>query len=223
MNRTLLESEEGTHTVMCEVAGETFQSLSGPLKESMHIFIHNGLMKCLMKNKKLSILEIGFGSGLNALLTMKYLDSINGVAEYTATELYPLDMNLISQINYFNYIDRKYRNAYFNLHTSSWNEWINLESLKFKKIQCDCSKTVPEGPYDLIYFDAFSADADPAIWTGEVFRMIYNQMKEDGVLIIKSSGKELIETLNNIGYETEVSIDESLKIEILVATKLSTR
>lgn len=219
MNRTLLESEEGTHTVLCDVAGETFQSLNRPLKESIHVFINNGLMRCIQKKMKLNILEIGFGSGLTALLTMKYLDSIDGSAQYTATEFYPLDMSLISRINYFNYIDRKYRSAYFDLHTSPWNEWIEAGSLSFRKIKCDSSKTIPEGKFDLIYFDAFSVEADPAIWTASVFKMIYDQMRDEGVMVIRATEPKLIEILTKIGFKTEVSVDNDFKFNALIAIK----
>jgi tRNA U34 5-methylaminomethyl-2-thiouridine-forming methyltransferase MnmC len=117
MKRYLLDTEEGIHTVMCDHTGQAFHSKFGSLQESKHVFIDHGLKGVCERIDHASILDVGFGSGLNTLLTLKYLDTIGATADYTAVELYPLQMDLVHRLNFFNYIDRKYRPHFFDMHT----------------------------------------------------------------------------------------------------------
>ncbi len=219
MKRHLLETDEGVHTVMCDQAGQAFHSKYGSLQESRHVFIYNGLETTLSQVDRPAILEIGFGSGLNALLTLKHLTGVKQRADYTGVELYPLNMHMVSMLNFFNYIDRKYRPMFFEMHTCEWDAWRDIGHLRFRKMRMDVSKHLPDGNYDLIYYDAFSPDIQPELWTTELFKELYLIMNPGALFVTYCCKGEVQRCLANAGFNVEKCKGPQGKREMLKAKK----
>lgn len=217
MKRHLLETDEGVHTVMCDGAGQAFHSRFGSMQESRHVFIENGLRNILSQIDRPSILEIGFGTGLNALLTLKYLDGNDKQADYTGVELYPLDMQIVSMLNFFNYIDRKYRPMFFDMHTCEWNTWKETGKLRFRKLRMDVSQCLPEGKYDIVYYDAFSPNVQPELWTEQLFRGLSSVMKPGASLVTYCCKGEVQRCLADAGFRVEKCKGPQGKREMLRA------
>ena len=157
---TTVVTADGTVTLHVAHLNENYHSLNGAMQESMHVFIRNGL-NYFPDTKALSIFEVGFGTGLNCLLT-KILATSPIV--YHAIELHPLKDELLQKLNYAENPSDK--NQFELIHAISWNEEKELSNnFKLKKIKGDLTSYQPESKYDLIYFDAFSPVAQPEMWT----------------------------------------------------------
>jgi tRNA U34 5-methylaminomethyl-2-thiouridine-forming methyltransferase MnmC len=214
---------DGSHTLFVPETGEHYHSIYGAIAESRHIFLEAGFKHILRFNEKIRILEIGFGTGLNALLT--YIESeISGCfVEYTAIELFPLKEEVYSLLNYcdlLNFLDS--RVIYLRLHNSSWNKPVNI-SPKFSLLKRNSSLQdyLPEKEsFDLVYFDAFGPDIQPEMWTGEVFDKMAFCLRKNGVLVTYSTKGTVKRNLKSAGFRIEKLPGPKGKREILRAVKI---
>jgi tRNA U34 5-methylaminomethyl-2-thiouridine-forming methyltransferase MnmC len=173
-------TEDGSSTLYRPDLDEHYHSIHGAIQESMHIFINAGLKNCLQQN--LNILEIGFGTGLNALLTMLHAEE--RTIFYHAIEKWPLNQVLISKINYPQCLNNRKASEYFNhLHNARWNyDEPLLPRFLFRKEEVDLIEFNTNHRYDLVYFDAFGPDKQPELWTSEIFHNIAKLMNPEAIL-----------------------------------------
>ncbi len=209
-------TEDGSHTLFSEMAGQTYHSSHGAVQESRHIFISqldvvNGQWSG--GNGVLSVLEIGFGTGLNALLTAQWAKG-NGVrVDYTTIELYPLEEKVYRELNYGEVLGDE--ELFLKLHEAEWDsgfvfvddcfairkcksdivEWLNSQRSTVNGQRTDL--------YDVVYFDAFSPDAQPELWTEEVFRNVYALMKGGGVMTTYCAKGDVRRAMLAAGFEVE--------------------
>lgn len=183
---------------------ETYHSTHGAITESMLVFIQNGLIPLLSVDKNLNIFEMGFGTGLNALLTLKSAPETS--IYYKTIEAYPLSMDVIHQLNYtFLPGFDNYRDAFNSMHSSNWQEDVRLNNFfTLHKIKSDIRDfKVEKERYDLIYFDAFSPNVQPELWTTEVFFKMFESLKPEGVLVTYSSKGIVKQALRGTGFIVE--------------------
>lgn len=190
---TIIKTDDGSDTLYNDMAGQTYHSTFGAIQESNWIFIERGVkyhIENFATNTPINVLEIGFGTGLNALLTAKYAESTDKPIEFTTIELYPIPDSTISQLNYGTlcYSDEIFQ----KIHQSQWSELPSIITPHFaiRKLQTDidtvlynmAQDTTWHNYFDIVMFDAFSPEAQPHLWTSAIFKNIYSIMRPNGVL-----------------------------------------
>ena len=197
---------------------EQYHSKHGAIQEAYHVFIRMGLD--LFKNE-VSILEIGFGTGLNAFIT--YLESKNRnlVINYTGVEAYPVDANEIFKLNYVDQLNaHQYKSIFDKLHTSKWETILSIDSnFYLTKLLTKIEDINASNQYDLIYYDAFGARVQPELWTESIFKLMYEALKNKGVLVTYSAKGSVRRAMESVGFYVERLPGPPGKREMLRATK----
>jgi tRNA U34 5-methylaminomethyl-2-thiouridine-forming methyltransferase MnmC len=206
MNIKIATTQDGSHTLFNETIGEHYHSVHGAIQESMHIFIQAGFNALEKKTGIVNILEIGFGTGLNALLTFQQAAAINIRINYIAIEPVILDKSIYTQLNYAEILGNKeLEEVFIKMHVSPWNypQYIS-ENFILNKLQAKLEETqLTENAFDLVYFDAFSPDIQSELWDVEIFKAIYASMKNKGILCTYSAKGAVKRALKTAGFETE--------------------
>ncbi len=201
------------------------------MQESLHIFVETGLRHTLEKvfsdkanrDGGLHILEAGFGTGLNALMTFIEAEKQGVEIHYTAIEAFPLDENFWKPLNYpklFGSID--YSQMFTRIHQASWNQSVVISPFfTIHKMHVPIETYLPrDGVFNLIYFDAFAPDAQPELWTEEVFRNLITGLVPGGVLVTYSVKGDVVRALRAAGFQTEKLPGPPGKRHILRATRI---
>lgn len=211
-------TEDGSHTLYVPEIDECYHSTHGSVQEAMLIFIQYGFLES--EKEEINILEIGFGTGLNAFLTLLEAEKSSKKVNYTAVELYPVETSKAILLNYPELIDISKRADFEKLHASEWNKWEEI-SLNFRlnKIKGDFTKTDFTDKIDVIYFDAFSPEKQPEMWTPELFRKLYLCSSENAVLTTYCCKGEVKRAMKEAGFLIEKLPGPIGKREILRAKK----
>lgn len=202
---SIIETQDGSHTVYSERFGVTYHSKYGAIQETQHVFIDAGLYHKSLKNKTLSILEIGFGTGLNAFMTLLEAEKRGLTIEYQAAEAYPLTIDEAHQLNYPELLKRTDKTKDFRLlHESEWEKWYQINpSFKFKKIKSRFEDLQFEPIFDLIYFDAFAPSAQAELWEPPTLSIMYDALKEDGIWVSYCAKGSVKRNLKSLGFVVE--------------------
>lgn len=212
-------TEDGSHTLFSVRVGECYHSEHGAIQESEHIFIDSGWKHC--HKSEPHVLEIGFGTGLNAFLTLLQAEKDQKKTIYTALELYPLEKDRIENLNYSRLLDLSKKELFDQLHSVDWNCRVPVTSwFELEKLQADFTKVELSGVYDLIYFDAFSPDKQPEMWTPERFEYIFQHAAQGAVLTTYCAKGVVRRALQAAGFQVERLPGPPGKREILRATKV---
>lgn len=219
MSLNLKFSNDGSHTVYSDAFNETYHSVNGAVTESMHVFIEAGFKQ--IQKSRIRILEIGFGTGLNAFLTFLETDTRRIEVTYDTLELYPVCEEVYSSLNYPETLGSNRDEAFKRMHTGAWGEWIAItERFSLQKLNVDIkSFTYPIDSYDVVYFDAFSPVAQPELWEQDVFNAIYRSMCAGGVLTTYCAKGEVRRNMQRAGFTVERLSGPPGKREMLRATK----
>jgi len=198
----ITETADGSHTLSLPGGQETYHSRYGAIQESAHVFIRNGLL--VTTASPLSILEVGFGTGLNALLTLQEAARTGRRIHYTALERYPVPLEIISRLNYCDLLDVDCE-WFRRMHSLPWagKEQLLTAGFSLLKIQDDLLTCRLPGKYDLVYFDAFSAAAQPEMWTTEVFSKTGSAMTPGGILVTYAAKGSVRRALQQTGFRVE--------------------
>ena len=210
---------DGSQTVYSERFGEHYHSTFGAMSESNHVFIDAGLKLVLENKQSIRILEIGFGTGLNALLTYRQTNDSH-LIHYTGIELFPLPREITQQIDFA--LSAEDKSTIERFHACSWNEFVPITThFRLKKWHIDFTKH-PDFTemYDLIYFDAFAPDVQPEMWTSEIFRSLYENMNIGAVLTTYCAKGQVRRNMREAGFSTERLPGPPGKREMLRARKI---
>jgi len=223
----IVETADGSSTLLVPALNEHYHSTFGALTESRHVFIEAGFLPACEKFDNLNILEVGFGTGLNALLTIAEAEKLHKQVSYTAIEPYPVDVTLINKLNYTDEPDLKNYAAAFSIlhhasciscppspilhhdscipHPSSPNHHNRITAhFTIQKIICKLENYQPPPvSFGLVYFDAFSPDKQPEMWSETIFKKIFDSMTPEGILVTYCVKGEVVRTLRKIGFRTE--------------------
>jgi tRNA U34 5-methylaminomethyl-2-thiouridine-forming methyltransferase MnmC len=194
---------DGSHTLYVPGIDETYHSSHGAIQESTHIFINAGLKKSL--KKCVNVLEVGFGTGLNAFLTAIEAQKSEKEIHYITLEKYPVSIEKANQLNYSQKITDKDSTFLFEkIHKADWETDVEISNLfKLKKIQCDYTTYQPESTFDVIYFDAFSPEKQPEMWTEEQFRKMYAACNEGAIITTYCAKGSVRRALQAVGFKVE--------------------
>ncbi|GAB4294599.1 MAG: tRNA (5-methylaminomethyl-2-thiouridine)(34)-methyltransferase MnmD [Marinilabiliales bacterium] len=213
----LVITEDGSHTLYNRKINESYHSRFGAITESKYIFIDNGLKS--LKDNKINVLEIGFGTGLNAYLTCLYAIDKKLSINYTAVEKYPLQFDIFNKLNYSDIL-KKDKSLFTKLHLSPYNaRYFFNSNFWLYKLHVDINDMHLTENYHLVYFDAFSPDIQPELWTETVFSNIYNNMMKNGILITYSAKGKVRRVLKSVGFIIETLPGPPGKREITKAIK----
>ena len=222
MKRKIITTADGSKTIHIEEWNEQYHSKHGAINEALHVFITNGLHHTLelVDKRPLKILEIGFGTGLNAFLTSLEAEHRKIEIDYVGVEAYPVSMNEVEQLNYVNQIDASKETLFKKLHEVSWEEQRTISShFKLTKKQQFFSEIRDKNQYDLIYFDAFGARVQPELWTKDIFQIMYVALKPKGVLVTYAAIGQVKRDMMSLGFTVERLQGPPGKRHMLRATK----
>jgi len=212
-------TEDGSTTLFIPELNEHYHSIHGAIQESMHIFIREGYEQ--IRNFPVCIFEAGFGTGLNAFLTFLVSEKEGRSIHYSAIEKYPLEDHLVRLLNYPEKTDPAKAEVFQAIHNAPWGQDIRIsEHFTLHKIKGDLREVqLLDTTYDLVYFDAFGPAVQPELWTEEIFRMIYQSMKEDSCLVTYSVKGSVTRALKAVGFSLEKLPGPPGKREMTRATK----
>jgi tRNA U34 5-methylaminomethyl-2-thiouridine-forming methyltransferase MnmC len=219
MNKITLTAD-GSNTLFNETIGEHYHSIHGALQESKHVFIEAGLKHVLKDKNDISIFEVGFGTGLNFLLTLEYCKGQRIKLQYHAIEAFPLTREELRSTGYDSYVSAEV----FNSLEVNYNDVLLRETPLFE----DMSLFIPvetlaqyetNMTYDLVYYDAFSVQHQPEMWSDEIIAHVCSFLKEGGVFVTYAITGKLKRALKSIGFKIEKLQGAPGKREMLRATK----
>ncbi|ATA74185.1 tRNA (5-methylaminomethyl-2-thiouridine)(34)-methyltransferase MnmD [Capnocytophaga sp. H2931] len=219
MNRQVITTSDGSTTIHIPEWNENFHSKHGALQEAMHVFIKNGLQ--LFENRQISILEIGFGTGLNALVTYIEHQNLRLQVHYEGIEAYPLSWEEAQQMNYTQIIGNEKLDPIFeHIHQSDWQTNIPItETFTLKKRRQQFETIDDINRFDLIYFDAFGARVQPELWEEIIFEKMHKALKNEGVLVTYSAKGSVQRAMRQCGFQVEKLAGPPGKREMLRAKK----
>ena len=224
IKRTIRITEDGSTTIELIGKNENFHSTHGAIQESEHIFIQNGLLQKAKEQSAISIFEMGFGTGLNALLTKLVSEEKKLEIEYFTIEAFPIEKTLFEKLNFSERLELKGEKAEYlkALHKTDWERKTELFSnFQFEKRNIKLEAVeLPENTFDLVYFDAFNPDLQPELWTEDVFRKIYLAMKSKGILMTYSAKGKVKRALKAAGFVLNALPGPIGKREITQAIKI---
>ncbi|MBG43445.1 MAG: SAM-dependent methyltransferase [Aequorivita sp.] len=222
MKRTLFKTGDGSYTLHIPEWDEQYHSKHGAIAEALHVFIKEGLYHWFSKNKEteVSILEIGFGTGLNAFLTFLETEKNTFRVNYTGVEAYPLEIDEIAKLNYTSLLNAS-AEVFLKMHHSAWEEVSSIsENFQLTKQQKFFSEITSESFFNLIYFDAFGIRVQPELWTEEIFKKMYTALKPHGVLVTYAANGNARRAMQAVGFNVERLSGPPGKKEMLRATKI---
>jgi tRNA U34 5-methylaminomethyl-2-thiouridine-forming methyltransferase MnmC len=202
MKREIIPTSDGSHTVKVPELNVTYHSHHGALGESIHVFIEAGLREAfrLFEGGPIRVFEVGFGTGLNALLTALEAEKEGREVRYTSLELYPLSEEESAVLNYGELLPGS-GPLLQQLHHCPWGEEVRItDRFSLEKQQASLLDFSPTGSYHVIYFDAFGPDAQPALWTEEVFRKLHRLLVPQGLLVTYCSKSVVRRAMKAAGF-----------------------
>lgn len=225
MEREIRTTQDGSKTLYIKDLNENYHSHHGALQEANHVFIKNGLN--LVNYYEINILELGFGTGLNALVTINDFlkNDKNHVINYFTVEKYPVNIEEVSELDYGSSFEHpEIKDFYEKLHQCPWNEKTEiLSGFFFTKFQCDFfdieSLTLPK--INLVYYDCFGARVQPDLWEDKIFKIVSNTMENEGLITTYSSKGSVRRILKDLNFEVEKKAGPPGKREMMIARKRS--
>ena len=220
----IIITADGSHSLFNSTLNETYHSAHGAIQESRHVFIKNGL-ECvdqLHKPEVIHVLEVGFGTGLNALMTLHYSLHSNKIIHYTTLEAYPINLETVQVLNYPHVLDFQDAEKYFiKLHSASWEKEEVIDNnfyLYKKKIRIQDFNFSPSS-FDLVYFDAFAPGKQPEMWEMQVLEKMAETMKPGGIFVTYCAKGQLKRDLKLLGLTVETLPGPPGKKEMVRAIK----
>ena len=219
MEREIIQTLDGSTTIQIKEWDECYHSKHGAIQEAQHVFIKNGLS--LFQNKELSILEIGFGTGLNAFITFLEGRKMNQVINYVGVEAYPISAEELVSMNYVEELKANDDKGHFEkMHQCAWEEKnILSEEFSLTKRKQLFEEIDDLDQFDLIYFDAFGYRVQPELWSTAIFRKMYDALKNNGVLVTYAARGVVKRSMIEVGFTVEKLAGPPGKREMFRARK----
>ncbi|NGF55085.1 tRNA (5-methylaminomethyl-2-thiouridine)(34)-methyltransferase MnmD [Parapusillimonas sp. SGNA-6] len=216
---------DGSKTLYHADVGEHYHSKHGALQESQHVFLKSGLQFFLEKEDKSSVavLEVGFGTGLNFLLTAEYCTQHSIGLDYCGIEAYPLSLDTLEQSGYATYVQDKIWKTFTHNYPKALSEYVQLDY--FVGLQIPHTKVLDfetEKSFDVIYFDAFAAVHQPEMWNDATLAHVTKFLKPGGVFVTYAITGNLKRSMKALGFSIEKAPGAPGKREMLRAVKLHT-
>ena len=210
MKREIITTQDGSQTIHIVDWDEHYHSKHGAIQEANYVYLNKGLgfflnSENVKKEEAVSVLEIGFGTGLNAFLTLIEAEKHLINMQYVGVEAYPISAEELSQLCYPSVLNLEDETSVFNtLHTSKWNEFETISNhFQLKKQKQLFSEIKDINTYNVIYFDAFGPRVQPELWTEDIFKIMYNALKQNGVLVTYCAQGNARRAMQAVGFKVE--------------------
>jgi len=222
MNKLIVKKTgDGSSTIHNTKLDENYHSTYGALQEAVHVFIENGLKKSISDfniNKRLNILEVGFGTGLNCYLSLQYAISNKQNISYTGVESSPLELDVIHQLDYK--LSKEEKVLFKKLHLSNWGDSVHISPyFKFFKQNIKFQNFVSKSKFDVIYFDAFGPRVENFLWHINIFNQCFQLLNNNGSFVTYCAKGQVRRDLISSGFEVERLPGPPGKREMLRAIK----
>jgi len=204
MKMELINTGDGSHTIYLPEMDEQYHSVNGAITESMHVYIEKGFS--FYESSNAVVFEIGFGTGLNCMLTALEAKKNNKIVTYYTIEKYPLEHQIVQQLNYGKIISKRAEHIFQTIHECEWDETVKVsENFYLRKIKADLTTVDLDSfeNFNIIYFDAFGPDKQPEMWITDIFQKIYDQTSDNGIIVTYSAKGEVRRKLAACGFTME--------------------
>jgi tRNA U34 5-methylaminomethyl-2-thiouridine-forming methyltransferase MnmC len=203
LKREIIQTKDGSTTIHIEEWDECYHSRFGAIQEAQHVFIKKGLS--LFENESVSILEIGFGTGLNAFITFLEFSKFNQKINYVGIEAYPVTLEEAGLMNYVSELNAENERFIFEkLHQCDWEvPQVIKDDFVFTKRKQFFANIEDVGQFDLIYFDAFGYDVQPELWTADIFKTMHKALKSKGFLVTYAARGIIKRNMIEAGFRVE--------------------
>ena len=229
MKREIITTADGSKTIQISDWNEHYHSKHGAIQESRHVFLQMGLAHYTAKtgqsiNASVHILEMGLGTGLNALLTLEASAKMHRPIRYTGIEAYPITPEEMAALAYYQQLAMpKAKPIFEQLHHCDWEAWHEIQlGFHFYKRQQRFEDFKDTAAFDIIYFDAFGARVQPELWGVSIFEKMYNALRENGILVTYAAKGSVRRAMQEVGFTVERLPGPPGKREMLRASKLAT-
>ena len=217
----IITTSDGSDSLLNTALNETYHSIHGAIQESQHVFIRAGLEFVIGRSasQPINILEVGFGTGLNALMTLKHISELPNQINYTTIEAFPLEDSVWAALNYGRQLNCE--DDYKRLHTCPWEDWNLLTTnFNFKKIHSALQQvTLLDNEYDVIYFDAFAPSKQPELWECSILKKVTDSLCPNGVFVTYCARGQLKRDLHTLKMGVETLKGPPGKMEMVRALK----
>lgn len=197
-------TKDNSHTLYSEKFGATYHSTHGAIQESVHVFIKNGLEFYIdgSQSSELSVLEIGFGTGLNTLLTYKVAKERKIEVDYQSIEAFPVSIEAATELNYTDELGDDLQEVFLKMHQCDFGLLTSINSFfSLTKHQCLIENFRSDSRFDVIYFDAFSPTQQPELWALEVFKNMFQLLKPGGILVTYCAQGQMKRNMKIAGFK----------------------
>ena len=203
MRREIITTSDGSKTIHLPDWDESYHSKHGAVQEAYHVFIKNGLR--LFEDRTINILEIGFGTGLNAIITFLEAEKQNLKINYTGIEAYPVSLEEAMQMNYLESLNSQDKTDVFEkMHEIPFGKSYPLsDNFNIEKRNIFFDQIADIEAFDLIYFDAFGFRVQPELWSTEIFQKMYTSLKNNGVLVTYAARGVVKRSMKEVGFTVE--------------------
>lgn len=207
MKREIITTEDGSKTIQIIDWDEQYHSKHGAIQEANYVYLDKGLDHIISRDnaQNLSLLEIGFGTGLNAFLTLIQAELKQVLVNYVAVEAYPISKPELEQLNYAELLKQRSDAVGFKeLHGCSWQESHKITDFFYlHKQRLDFSEITQKNAFDLVYYDAFGPRVQPELWTVDLFKIMFSALKSQGVLVTYCAQGNARRAMIAAGFEVE--------------------
>ncbi|PZD79594.1 tRNA (5-methylaminomethyl-2-thiouridine)(34)-methyltransferase MnmD [Mesonia sp. K7] len=223
MKRIITKTADGSNTIFIPEWNENYHSKHGAIQEAMHVFIKMGLNHFLSQKQTINILEIGFGTGLNAFITAQIAYQNQVKINYTGVEAYPVTLAEVAELDYPKQLGFETyfpENCFQKIHESEWGKFVEINPFfQLRKQQLKFQEIENKNEFDLIYFDAFGPRVQPDLWGVKILQKMYNSLKSEGKLVTYSAKGSVRRNMQEVGFSIERLTGPPGKREMLRATK----
>jgi tRNA U34 5-methylaminomethyl-2-thiouridine-forming methyltransferase MnmC len=222
MSIEIITTEDGSHSIRNVEMNETYHSIHGAWQESTHVFIKNGLDFFANANsqEEIKILEVGFGTGLNALLALIHADKIDRKISFSTLEAFPLHENTWSQLNYGN-DSPDIKRKFIALHKAAWGNNVAITThFNLEKIETTLQNAfLSSDSYDLVFYDAFAPGKQPEMWELPLLEKVVMAMNKGSVFVTYCAKGQLKRNLRSLLLSVESPTGPPGKLQMVRATK----
>lgn len=220
MKKEVLITGDGSKTIHMPELNESYHSTHGALQEALHVFIANGLS--LLQDQEINVFELGFGTGLNAILTYRFAKENNLKVNYTGVEAFPVPLEMVKELEYTSFLKDDELEVFQNMHEANWGEKISLhDCMTFEKIQAKIEELdINRSNFDIVFFDAFGPRTQGELWKPDVLSKMGEILKANGILTTYCAQGQFRRDLKSVGFNVTKVPGPPGKREMTVAFKL---
>lgn len=201
-NHQLIKTADGSGSLYIPSLDETYHSRHGAIQESNHVFIEQGLQTLLVNYQEIFVFEVGFGTGLNALLTLITAENSGAKVLYRSIEKYPLSLAKALELNYAESVDPKFATYFKALHEAPWQQWVSISPhFTIFKDEVDLDDVLVVGEADVVYYDAFGPRVQPNMWNIQKLKIACDTLKPNGVFVTYCAQGQFKRVLKELGMQ----------------------